>query len=102
MSFKKAASYGLGFSYILAASITMFVIKTLNLLYVSKRTLLQTSKLKRNMRYISIYAAGIVLSTALVLAVLSLLYGASCEEHSRVSTSLMATARLIWFKSNFD
>ena len=97
LSFKKAASYGLGFSYILAASITMFVIKSLNLLYVSKRTLLQTSKLKRNMKYISIYAAGIVPSS--VSGIESPVRG---EEHSRVSTSLMTTARLIWYKSNFD
>ena len=102
VSFRKAASYESIFSGILAASITMFVIKTINLLYVSKRALLQTSRLKRNMKYILIYAAGIVLTTTLLLTALTVLYGASCNDYSHLSTSIMATTRIILFKLNQD
>ena len=102
VNFKKAVSCESIFSYILAASITMIAIKTINLLYVSRRALVQTSRLKRNIKYISIYAACIVLTIALVLTVLNVLYGASCNDHSHASTSLMATVRIILFKLNHD
>jgi len=100
VSFKNAASYESVFSGILAASIAMFVIKTISLTYVSKHTLLQTTTLTSNLKYIAIYAVGIFVTICLMSVVSTFLYGTSCSDYSRSSTSFMATLNLILFKVN--
>ena len=102
VSFKKAASYESVFSGILAASIAMFVIKTTSLTYVSKHTLLQTTTLTSNIKYIAIYAVGICVTVCLMSIVSTFLYGTSCGDYSRSSTSFMATLNIILFKANIS
>ena len=97
MSFHDAAYYEIVFSNIIAA---MFVLKTFNLLYLSKRALLQTSTLKRNMIYIIFYAACIVCTVILVVVGMTSVYGASCRHYSSLSTSLMNTINILLLKSN--
>ena len=100
VSFYDAAFYENTFTNILAATIAMFVLKALNLLYVSKRALLQTSTLKRNMKYISIFAACSVITVTLVVVGMTSVYGASCRNYSSLSTSYMNTINILLFKLN--
>ena len=102
VSFHDAAYYEIVFSNIIAASITMFVLKTFNLLYLSKRALLQTSTLKRNMIYIIFYAACIVYTVILVVVGMTSVYGASCRHYCSLSTSLMNTINILLLKSNLQ
>ena len=100
VGFHDAAFYETIFKNILAATISMFVMKTFNLLYASKRALLKTSMLKINMKYAAICTAGIVLTVTLTLVGASVVYGASCDTYSHLSSSIMSTANFALFRPN--
>ena len=98
VSFYDAVFYENIFTNILAATIATFVLKTFNLLYVSKRALFQTTTLKWNNKYISIYAAIIVLTFTLAVVGATSVYAASCRNYSSLSTSYMNTINILLFK----
>lgn len=98
VSFQEAGFYDSSFTNILAAVITMFVLKTLKLMYFNKHSLMKTSTLTRHFKLTAVYSVGIVVTIVLVLASMTCLFGASCLDYSRFTTSLMSTTRMIVFK----